>query len=149
MKHPVQGTGIFPMPFLQVGCGLLLADILLFKGTWTYIYLNEISRVFKCVQVAQFLFFWGFMLVCLLGWTHDMKKYPGQGLNPHHCSDLSHCTSLTRSLTPSRAELFKLFSFIVLFLSFIPPSFLLLFLISIIYFHVKCSNKAILQVLVN
>ena len=33
------------------------------------------------------------------GHTCDMQKFPGQELNLHHSSDLSHCSDNVRSLT--------------------------------------------------
>ena len=34
------------------------------------------------------------------GHAHGMKNFLGQGVNPHHSSDLSQCSDNTRSLTP-------------------------------------------------
>ena len=39
------------------------------------------------------------VIVAVLGCTHSLWKFPGQGLNTCHSSDLSHSSDNTRSLT--------------------------------------------------
>ena len=48
------------------------------------------SLTSKTLHICFFFFF------CC---THGMWKFPGQGSNPHHNSDLSRCSDNTSSLT--------------------------------------------------
>ena len=52
---------------------------------------EELEKVAVCVRTSQYLFFFGLAL--------GVVKFPGQGLNLHHRSDLSHCSVNARSLT--------------------------------------------------
>ena len=36
---------------------------------------------------------------CAYGQANGIWKFPGQGLDPHHCSDPGHCSDNARSLT--------------------------------------------------
>ena len=60
-------------------------------------WLLQLGIVFKicpcCVPFLLLLFFF------LLGHTHSMWKFLGQGSNPHHSSDQSHSSDNARSLT--------------------------------------------------
>ena len=54
-------------------------------------------------SMALYIIFYSFIKVCFFGCcfghAHIMWKIPGQGENPCHRSDLSHCSDNIRSLT--------------------------------------------------
>ena len=49
--------------------------------------------------ISRDFFFFLFFFNIFFGHARDMQKFPGQGLNLSHISDLSHSSDNTKSLT--------------------------------------------------
>ena len=103
---PLSQEGIYHICWKLPSFCLITLGIIFFFSLMFHLLVPDLSNLQSCfgsflfsLVFESFISFWFFVLFHFFGHAQGMWKFPGQGLNPRHNSDLSHSSGNAGSLT--------------------------------------------------